>query len=80
MKKKKIFKNIIKGCRSEYEITDLMIKRGERIIFWGEIQGFYENELMAKRRVSIENEVVKSHRVFNTSKLYIELEEELEEA
>lgn len=79
MKNKKIFKNVVKGCKSEYEITDLMIKRGERIIFWGEIQGFYENELMASRRGPIENEAIKSHKVFNFSKLYIELEE-LEEA
>lgn len=73
--KQVLFKNVVKGCKSKYEITDLMIKQGEDIKFWGQIEGFYENELMKENRISIENQAVKHSHVFNFCKLYIELED-----
>lgn len=68
------FKNTLKGLIKEYDIEEMMIKVEEKIIFWGEVEGFYKQGFMEERRQKIENSEVKEKTVFNNNKLYIVVE------
>ncbi len=70
---KNLAKNVIKGYMKQYDITDIVVMSNDKnIAYWGDIQPFMNpKELIADWQNEIMNTEVIEKQVFNSSKIYL---------
>jgi len=67
------FKNVLNGYKNKFDVSELLIKRGKDILFWGNIENFNKDTMMIDLKIEINNSEVLNSQIFNFRKAYIEI-------